>query len=256
MPSDIFELDPGAMIAEGGERMVFVHPDDPSRLIKVGKPRDASEFPRLTFGHLTQRFIPKARWRSTVKQYDEYNRLMLGRLFDVNYTVPVSHLYGFVKTNLGLGCISERVTDANGENAPTLKQMLKEGRFGQDDLIRLNAFVRSLYDVSVCVCDVWADNFVYGYRRCGPAGRISQPEWVLVDGFGDRFAVTIRSVSRRVRRLGLDDCFKRKYPKNRSVYGLRWNPAIRSFEFTAETTPKDGAQKPELPPLTSAPLSP
>lgn len=228
-------LDPSAMIAEGGERMVFVHPDDPCRLIKVVKPRDGSEFPLWTFGHVTQRYIPSARWRSTVKQYDEYNRLMLGQLFDVNLDVPISHLYGFVKTNLGLGCITERVTDDAGNNAPTLLQLVKEKTFTPEHLDSLNTFITQLYDISVVVCDVSPPNFVYGYRHIGPAGTRTGPEWVLIDGFGDRFAITVRSISRRVRSMGLDDCFKRKYIKKYKrtgkVRGLNWNKDTRQFEY-------------------------
>lgn len=215
------------MIAEGGERMVFAHPDDPHRLIKVVKPREAAEFDRWTFGHLTQRYIPSARWRSTAKQYDEYRRLMLGQLFDMNFSLPISHLYGFVKTNLGMGCITERVTDEAGNNAPTLQQMVRQGCLGAEGLAGLNRFVARLYDVSVCVGDVGPANFVYGRRHIGADGAVSAPEWVLIDGFGDRFAITIRSISRRVRTLGLDDCFKR----SKKVRGLEWVPAERRFRL-------------------------
>lgn len=236
MQNDIISLDPTRMVAEGGERMVFAHPDDPHRLIKVVKPRNGDEFREWNFGHLTQRFIPAARWRSTVKQYDEYNRLMLGRLFDVNFSLPISHLYGFVKTNLGLGCVTERVTDAQGNNAPTLRQMLHDGTFTHEDLDRLNAFVTTLYDVSVCVGDAGPSNFVYGHRHIGPAGSETEPCWVLVDGFGDRFAITIRSISRRVRTLGLDDSFKRKFnrPRRRPL-GLDWDAKGRRFVMQDES---------------------
>ncbi len=236
MQEDTITLNPSDVIAEGGERMVFAHPDHPFRLIKVVKPRHTEEFNRWTFGHLTQRYIPSARWRPTVKQYDEYRRLMLGRLFDVNFNLPISHLYGFVKTNLGVGCITERVTDADGNNAPTLQKLVRSGRFTDDDLQRLNRFVEELYDVSVCVGDVGPANFVYGHRHIGPSNARSEPSWVLVDGFGDRFAITIRSVSRRVRTMGLDDCFKR----SKKVAGLEWVPAQRRYRITARKPARRG----------------
>ena len=224
-PADILYLNPDDMITEGGERMVFAHPDDPSRLIKVVKPRYAEEFPGWSFGHITQRHIPAARIRSTVKQYEEYNRLMLGRLFDPDFKMPISHLYGFVKTNLGLGCLTERVTDENGANAPTLNRLLRLGQLTDDRLAALNDLISQLYEVSVCASDVQGSNFVYGHRHIGGAGQVTSPQWVLIDGFGDRFAIPLRTYSRRVRTLGLDDAFQRK----KTPKGLVWDKAARMF---------------------------
>lgn len=227
MQPDTIDLNPDTMVAEGGERRVFVHPNNPLRLIKILKPRRSKEFNRWTFGHLSQRLVPSARWRTTMKQYDEYRRLMLEYQFDADFRPPISHLYGFVKTNLGLGGVAERVTDDAGNNAPTLEQMIKAQTFTAADLDSLNAFVDRLYDVSVCVGDVGPANFVYGHRHIAGKGQVTNPEWVLVDGFGDRFAITIRSLSRRVRTLGLDDCFKR----SKKVDGLEWQPGQRQFRL-------------------------
>jgi len=88
MQPDTLYLDPDRPVAEGGERLVYVHPDDPTRLIKILKPRAAKRFNRWTFGHLSQRYFPAARWRSTTKQYDEYRRLMLAYQFDADFRLP------------------------------------------------------------------------------------------------------------------------------------------------------------------------
>ena len=225
--SDTIHLSIEEKIAEGGERLVFAHPDDPTRLIKVIKPRHKDEFDRWTFGHLTQRYIPSTRWRPIVKQYDEYQRLMLNRNYDPNFDLPISHLYGFVKTNLGLGCVTERVTDADGGNAPTLAQLVREKALDEEGLQELNTFIQRLYSVSVCASDVGSKNFVFGQRHIGTKGKKSKPCWVLIDGFGDRFAIQIRTISRFARSYGLDDAFKRKKP----VSGLVWVPKERRYAF-------------------------
>ncbi|SEW38594.1 PhoP regulatory network protein YrbL [Cognatiyoonia koreensis] len=227
--SAIIHLDPAAKVAEGGERTVYVHPHNQHLLIKVLKPRHTDEFNRWTFGHLTQRYFPKTRYRSTVKQYDEYQRLMFAHMDETGFVPPITHLYGFTATNLGMGGITERVTDGAGNNAPTLEQMVKHGTFGADDLDRLNGFVAHLYEVSICGADFGPANFVYGHRHLGTHGQMTDKQWVLVDGFGDRFAITIRSISEKVRRLGMDDCFKR----SKKVAGLRWNPAKRQYQLTS-----------------------
>lgn len=224
----MLHLDPAQVVAQGGERTVYVHPDRPEQLIKIIRPRHASEFPNWSFGHLSQRYIPSARYRPLNKQYSEYTRLHFAHIFDTGFECPVSHLYGFAQTNLGLGCLTERVTDASGQNAPTLLQLMESGTLSDQLLDSFNAFVARLYDVSVCVGDANAANFVYGHRHIGPAGQRSQPQWVMVDGFGDRFAIPLRTISRRVRSLGLDDAFRRKeFPD-----GFKWDNDSRRFVRT------------------------
>lgn len=225
MGTDLITLNPAAKVAEGGERSVYVHPDDPTRLIKVLKPVPPEKMVKWKFSHLTRRYIPSSRWRTTTKQYDEYRRLMLDHQFDADFNLPVSHLYGFVKTSLGLGCVSERVM-AQNENAPTLESLVSQGGLSDDLLKTLNRFVARLYDISVCVADVGPANFVYGQRFIGGAGVASEDEWVLIDGFGDRFAVPLRTWSRRARQFGIDDAFKRR----KKVAGLNWDPAARQFK--------------------------
>jgi len=226
MATDTITLDPDAKVAEGGERIVYVHPDDPTRLIKVLKPIAPEKMVKWKFSHLTRLYIPSARWRVTTKQYDEYRRLMLDHQFDAGFNLPVTHLYGFVKTSLGLGCVSERVM-LDGANGPTLEALVMGNALSDVHLRSLNDFVARLYDVGVCVADMGPANFVFGQRFIGAAGVASGPEWVLVDGFGDRFAIPLRTWSRRARTFGMDDAFKRA----KRVAGLNWDAKLR--EFTA-----------------------
>lgn len=232
---DTIQLDPADVIAEGGERQVFVHPDNPHQLIKVLKHRPTEEFFRWTFGHLSQRYWPTTRYRPTAKQYDEYRRLMMQHAFDLDFDLPISHLYGFVKTNLGVGCITERITDSAGNTAQNLRERMLARSFTEADLDGLNHFVTRLYEVSVCVGDVGPANFVYGHRHIGPKGAKSAPTWVLVDGFGDRFAITIRTYSKYARTRGLDSRFR----KGKKVAGLVWQPEARRFTFAKDYTPVD-----------------
>ena len=217
-------LNPAARLAEGVERQIFAHPDDPTLLVKVLKTRPTASYTRLTFGQITQRFFPTTRWRPIAKQMAEYARLQLTYQHDPTFVSPVSHLYGFVQTNLGLACLTERITDAAGQNAPTLKDSLASHTFTADDLAALNAFVADLYRIGVRAGDLNAGNFVYGFRHTHPA---DTPQWVLVDGFGDFHAIPIRSASRWTNRLGLDDCFHRM----KNDIPLTWDRRQRRFHL-------------------------
>ncbi|TCM84392.1 YrbL family protein [Rhodovulum steppense] len=190
-------------------------------------------FDRWNFGHLSQRLFPAARYRSTAKQYDEYRRLIMERLFDTGFDLPISHLYGFVKTNLGFGCVTERITDAQGNTAQNLRERVLARSFTADDLEGLNRFIARLYEVSICAADMGPANFVHGHRHIGPENARTAPGWVLVDGFGDRFAITIRSVSRPARTRGMD----RRFIRGKKVKGLVWQPDQRRFAFAEDYTP-------------------
>ncbi|MBL3572612.1 PhoP regulatory network YrbL family protein [Rhodovulum sulfidophilum] len=231
---DIIPLDPKDSIAEGGERWVFRHPDYSHILIKMLKRRKTEMFNRWwTFGHLSQRFLPASRYRSTAKQYDEYRRLVMENLFDPGFELPVAHLYGFVKTSLGYGCLTERITDETGRTAPNLQQRIEAGTFTEADRKGLNRFVARLYDISICAADMGPANFVHGYRGASRPASNRVPQWVLVDGFGDRYAITARTYSRRIRLRGMDSRFR----KGKKVRGLRWCPEARRFEFEEDDRP-------------------
>lgn len=227
-PSRILKLNAEEEVDRGTERRIFVHPDEPKLLIKISRVRPAAEYTRFTFGDLTKRFFPSVRLRSVIKQYDEFNRLTLKGSAPFERPLPISHFFGFVPTNLGWGGLTERVVDAQGENGPTLSALLKSGEFTDEQLVSLNQLMGRLYELGVCVSDLNAGNFVFGHRFVGALGDRTAPEWVLVDGFGDRFAVTLRSINDATRRLSIDEAFKRaKLPA-----GIRWNGKQRRFEKT------------------------
>lgn len=215
-------LDPAAKVAEGVERQIYVHPEDPTRLIKIMKARPTERYTRWTFSHLTKRYMPSTRYRAIAKQYDEFRRVMFTHHLDPDFIPPICHLYGFVPTTLGLGGVTERVTDRAGNNAPTLSDMA--GAISDAELAALNVFIARLYDLAICASDLNPANFVYGYRHIGAAGQRMGPEWVLVDGFGDRTAIPITALSALIRRFALDDGFRRAKP----VKGLRWDRARRA----------------------------
>ena len=217
-------LDPAAALAEGKERLIFADPRDPTRLIKVLKPQPDARFTRWTFGDLTQRYIPSTRYRTTAKQYDEYLRLMLRHRDDPDFVPPITHLFGFATTSLGLGSVTERVTDPDGLSGPTLEDLDRSGTLDDNRLAQLNALIARLHTLGVRAGDLNPGNFVYGARHLGD--RPSPPDWVLVDGFGDLHAVPVRSLGDGPARLGLDDCFKRA----RKRVSLRWNASKRRYE--------------------------
>ena len=205
-------------VAEGSQRVIYVHPTDPTKLIKVLKPL-ADTKRRAKLATFTERHFPSIRTRWTRKEYGEYLRMML-RIGPTDIP-PITHMYGFVQTDVGLGCISENVTDGGlGQTLHTAKDSLSAA-----DLALFNDTIARLYRFGIRAGDMTARNFVFGHRDY--AGQQGPRECVLVDGFGDIHAIPVRSINDWCNALGLDDSCKRLAAKT----GLRWDAKQRQFSL-------------------------
>ncbi len=205
-------------LAQGTQRWVYQHPHDPAKLIKVLRPLALTKG-RSKLATMTEKYLPAIRSRWARKEYQEYLRLMLGGWGD-DLHPPISHMYGFVQTDKGLGCLTDAVVD-QGALGTTLKD--KAGALDPGDLALFNDTIGRLYLYDIRVGDMTPRNFVFGQRAV--SGTPGPRECVLVDGFGDIHAIPIRSAGRWFNQFGLDDSCKRLARKT----GLRWHPDTRQF---------------------------
>lgn len=212
-------LDKKDQVATGVQRAVFLHPHDPSKLVKVLK--DAGSMPaRRNFNGVMDRLFPSTRVRQIRKEYKEYLRIMLQHP-EPDFHAPISHMFGFVSTNLGLGCLTERVMESDGRLGETLNAKVKAGTLTDDDLALLNDALDRIYRHNIRASDMNPKNFVIGSRYRG--NERGPRECVLVDGFGDIHAIPVRSLSKWTNRLGLDDSCARLARNTK----LKWNAGTR-----------------------------
>ena len=189
---------------------------DPTKVVKVLKPA-ADTTGRARLATFTERHFPAIRTRWARKEYTEYLRLML-RIGPADVP-PITHMFGFVFTDAGLGCMSENVTDDGlGQTLHAMKDSLSAA-----DLALLNDTISRLYRYDIRAGDMTARNFVFGHRDY--AGTRGPRECVLVDGFGDIHAIPVRSWGRWANGLGLDDSCKRLAART----GLDWSAKTRQF---------------------------
>ncbi|MCK0096146.1 PhoP regulatory network YrbL family protein [Yoonia sp. F2084L] len=215
-------LDPENVLASGTQRAIYRHPTDPEKLVKVLRDIPLTTG-RARLATLTEKYFPHIRKRWARKEYQEYLRLMLGP-WPAPIHPPISHMYGFVQTNLGLACLSDAVLD-NDALGTTLKSKSAAGPLTSEDLALLNDTIARLYRYDVRAGDMTARNFVFGHRQIG--GVQGPRECVLVDGFGDIHAIPVRSWGRFFNRFGLDDGCKRLAHRT----GLTWDPTSRQFSL-------------------------
>ena len=212
------------LVTSGVQRAVYLHPNDPTKLVKVLRP-EAERPVRNNFNGIMDRTFPSTRLRQIRKEYAEYLRVMLKHT-EPDFHLPFTHMFGFTATNKGLGCITERVIGTDAPLGKTLRSKTMDGTLTQDDIDLLNQTVRQIYANGIRASDMNANNFVFGHRD--QAGTLGPRECVLVDGFGDTHAILVRSLSRWSNALGLDDSCKRLATKN----GLQWDPKQRQFALT------------------------
>ncbi len=216
----VIKLSDSDYIASGSERDVYQHPSDPTKLLKVL--RDISnQRIRFTFRDISTWLFPDARLRLIRKEYDEYLRIRL-RFPEPQMRLPITHLYGMAPTNRGLACVAERVSGKDGGVGETMKTLLQQGRFEEEELRLFNTFVTQCFTLGIRAGDLKPHNLVFGYREAGY-------ECVLVDGFGDIHALPVRSMGRWANALGLNDSFKIVAKRT----GLRWDRKTRRFHMAA-----------------------
>ena len=210
-------------IASGTQRQVYMHPLDPTKLVKVLREMPQTKG-RAKLATRTERYFPSLRKRWARKEYQEYLRLMLGDWGD-DLHPPMTHMYGFVVSNLGLGCLCDAVLSADGTLGETLQSKAKQGTLDVTDLAFLNDTIRRMYKYDIRAGDMTARNFVFGQRAYN--GKPGPRECVLVDGFGDIHAIPIRSWGRFFNKFGLDDGCKRLAQRT----NLQWDQTTQQFSL-------------------------
>lgn len=210
MPENI-DLSDQEPIAAGSERELFFHPGDPNRLIKVLIPADRQRL-KNRLRRLSARIMPSLRLRSLRLEYAVYTKAM--RSADKHKSrLPITHMYGFVDTDRGLGFMVERIRGVDQPLGPTLAQLVRAGRFEDRHLALFNDAILRISLWQLRTSDLSPRNFVFGHRGEGAE------ECVLVDGCGDTHVIPIRSLSNFTNQIANSI----EYKHHAAKLGLIWN---------------------------------
>ncbi|MAL99566.1 YrbL family protein [Hydrocarboniclastica marina] len=161
--------------AEGGNRLCFVHPENPERCIKVRRPDFSLEERRRQKG-----FPKNLKPLSRFDDNREEAAVMTGlaRRYGEPIYRHVSRCYGFVATSHGPGLISELIRNEDGTIASTLKKLLWD-RGMTPECDRAIGDLCSFWEkLAVPSRDLLLHNLVVEQTRSG-ASRI-----VVIDGLG------------------------------------------------------------------------
>lgn len=189
MPS-IVALTGNAPLAVGHLRCVYQHPLHDAALIKVMR-ADAVATRWNAPGRWHKRLPRTRHYVGYLRELKEY---IGARARSPQIDVPIARMIGIVETDLGLGLVSEKVVDADGALAPTLAAVYEKAGLTPALHDALDAFLRGLLDANVIVGDMHAWNIVLGSDSRGG------PHLVMIDGFGEKHAIPVSSMSRAINR--------------------------------------------------------
>ncbi|WP_424969933.1 YrbL family protein [Dinoroseobacter sp. S76] len=217
----VIELSDDQKVASGTVRSVYEFPQQPELLIKVfHSPENRS--PRKPLKRLLWKYFPTMEYRSMLNELKCELLAALKLNGDVRH-MPLSRMLGIVQTNRGPGVVVERIAGSDGGLAPQLHRFVKDGHMAEPELNALNAFVRRLYELQIVARDINFSNIVYGTRDGSMA-------CFLIDGYGERNLIPLRSMSKRLNARSLD----KQFAKIARRAGLNWDPIRQAFSVSGE----------------------
>ena len=206
-------------LAIGNLRAVHQHPEHPQLLIKTLRPEAVAR--RFDAPGRWYKRVPRARqYTGFVRELNEYVALAARAPQGI---APVARMVGIVETDLGIGLVSEKIVDAHGALAPSLHAIYRQngGASAWTDAA-LDTLLDELLRFNVIVGDLHASNIVYGTDSRGGAPRL-----VLVDGFGEKNLLPLKSLSRWLNQRNT----RRVYRRLRQVLTRpvsSWGPPVRA----------------------------
>ena len=170
--------------ARGGNRLCFVHPDDPARCIKVRRPdftladcRRKKGFPR--------NLRPLSSFDDNREEY-----LIIQQLRQSIGDSVFDHIYrcfGFVETDLGVGLETELVRDGDGLISLSLKQYLWDIGYTEACRQAISDLTTFWREQRVPSRDLLTHNIVVQRDVQGEISRL-----IVIDGLGDPTLIPFR----------------------------------------------------------------
>ncbi|WP_037313861.1 YrbL family protein [Ruegeria halocynthiae] len=202
-------------VASGGHRDVYACPGQSHLLIKVTRPRKRPN--RSYTKRLIRRLLPDSVYRNAIKEIECEMKAALKSGTEIA-RMPLARCFGIVQTDIGPGIVVERIASDDGGLADHLSTLCKQGPLGADLLAALNSFAKNLFRLQIVARDIHESNIVYGLRN-------QARMFILIDGYGERNLVPLRTLSRSLN----DRSLNKQMDGIAERVGLIWDAQNREF---------------------------
>lgn len=170
-------------VANGVEKMIYFHPEDKNKLLKVINP---SYIDFMKENHpLSYRLRRLTHYWFFSNMVTEH---IASREEDIDNKHHLQKILGFEDTDMGLAVVVEAIRNSDGSLGYTLGDILRKGLYKEEHKKALADFICWIQTTNIIVRDLSSGNLVWHEE-----GKY----FVLVDGIGARYLPTLRAYSRR-----------------------------------------------------------
>lgn len=179
------------LLGQGTQKLVYEHPSDPDKVIKVMKPENATP----DGGRANQHYLRSHRSQGIYRQFRrellQYLQLCKNSYSDHQFIFPIETVFGFTATDQGLGLVTEKIISPNGLPI-SLNELSQKKMLEAKHMEALKTFFNKCCEMHVVFGEVNIAGIMYTEQRQ------RGPEFVLVDGIGEKLIIPFRSMSKTV----------------------------------------------------------
>lgn len=179
------------LLGQGTQKLVYEHPSDSQKVIKIMKPENATADGGRANQHRLRSHRSQGIYRQFRRELLQYLQLCKNNYSSNQFTFPIETVHGFITTNQGLGLVTEKIISPNGESL-TLEHLAINGDFGKEQQQALDTFFDDCCQYHVVFGEVNIGGIMYTEQRQG------RPEFVLVDGIGEKLIIPFRAMSKTI----------------------------------------------------------
>ena len=178
-------IDEGKLIATGSSRLIYIHPYNNKKLIKILRPSQSPAIQR------------KAIWYKRLQNLEKFNQNkrdliehQRARCKCHKVALHVCNVYGIENTSYGEGLVEEHIYNSDGKTSVTLK------KYVQDNGINVvKVYIDDLFELFV-------DNHIL-FRDANETNILVQEletgfRLIVVDGLGESNLIPYASISRKL----------------------------------------------------------
>ena len=188
----IIDINQLKLIGEGTQKKVYQHPTNIDKVIKIMR----TELVDKNGGILKQSRLRAHRQNGVYRQFRrevlQYMQLCKNNFYSKDFNFPVETIYGFIETNQGLGLVTEKIYDLNHKRTISLENLYKNKALEKKHIEALKRFFKQCEKLHVVFGEVNQAGIMY------TESRNNIPEFVLVDGIGDKLFIPFRSISKTI----------------------------------------------------------
>lgn len=180
-----------SLLGEGTQKLVYQHPLEANKVIKIMKPENVTMDGGRAGQHRLRAHRSQGVYRQFRREMLQYLQLCKNNYQHKQFLFPIETVYGFIATDLGLGLVTEKIVALNGQGQSVF-DLCQQQAFNQKHRQALDRFFSDCCQLHVVFGEVNVAGVMY------TEDRQDRPEFVLVDGIGEKLLIPFRAMSKHI----------------------------------------------------------